>query len=265
LLAAGITLAASLSTQAAVVTFDELDPGPQGYWNGTPPAEEFATADTTFSSGGATFSNSVTNWGGGFSSWSGFVYSSLGDTTTPGFENQYSAYAGGGLGASGNFAVGYGSSTPGEEGPALTLSTLTNMAGLGAFFTNTTYAALAMRDGYYSADKFGGEDGTAPDYLMLTIHGYNGSTETGTVNFYLADFRFADSGQDYIVDAWTWVDLSDLGTVNKLTFSFQSSDIGDYGIDTPTYFAMDNLVIPEPSTALTSLAGLALLARRRRR
>ena len=264
LLAAGITLAAALSTQAAVITFEDLDPGSNGYWSGTPPEEE-GTVNTTFTSGGAAFENSATNWGGGFTSWSGFAYSNLGNTTTPGFENQYSSYTGGGFGGSGNFVMASGNSQVGAEGPTINLSSATNLAGLGAWFTNATYAALSVRDGDGFSDPFGGDDGTDPDYLRLTIHGYNGATATGTVDFYLADYR-GDSSSDYIVDQWKWVDLSALGTVDKLTFSFDSSDQSFGFINKPAYFAMDNLLsVPEPSTALASLAGLALLARRRRR
>ncbi|HEY1120386.1 MAG TPA: DUF4465 domain-containing protein [Haloferula sp.] len=264
MLAAGITLAAALSTQAAVITFDELDPGSNGYWSGTPP-EEAGTVTTTFSSGGAAFENSATNWGGGFSSWSGFAYSNLGNTTTPGFENQYSSFTGGGIGGSGNFVMASGSAVAGQEGPTINLSSATDLTGLGAWFTNATYAALSMRDGDGFSEKFGGADGSDPDYLVLTIHGYNGATSTGSVNFYLADFR-GDSSSDYIVDEWKWVDLSALGTVDKLTFSFDSNDQSFGYLNKPSYFAMDNfLSVPEPSTALASLAGLALLARRRRR
>ncbi|MEK7949924.1 DUF4465 domain-containing protein [Luteolibacter soli] len=263
LLAAGITLAATLSTQAAVITFDELNPGSQGYWSGDYPAEE-GTANTTFSSGSATFYNSATT-GPGYTYWSGFGYSNLGDTTTPGFENQYSSYAGGGIAGSGNFVVASGSSIPGEEGPTINLSSPTDLTGLGAYFTNTTYTALSVRDGDGFSLPFGGTDGTSPDYLVLSIHGYNGATATGTVNFYLADFR-GDASSDYIVDQWKWVNLSALGTVDKLTFSFDSNDQSFGFLNKPAYFAMDNLLsIPEPSTALASLAGLALLARRRRR
>lgn len=263
LLAAGITLAAALSTQAAVITFDELNPGSQGYWSGNYPAEE-GTVNTTFSSGGATFFNSATT-GPGYTYWSGFGYSNLGDTTTPGFGNQYSSYTGSGVGGSGNFVVASGNSQLGVEGPTIDLSTPTDLAGLGAYFTNTTYAALSVRDGDGFSLPFGGNDGTSPDYLILNIHGYNGATSTGTVSFYLADYR-GDSSSDYIVDQWKWVNLSALGTVDKLTFSFDSNDQSFGFINKPASFAMDNLLsIPEPSTALASLAGLALLARRRRR
>ncbi|MCW1920941.1 DUF4465 domain-containing protein [Luteolibacter arcticus] len=263
LFAAGITLAAALPTQAAVITFDELDPGSQGYWSGDYPAEE-GTVNSTFSSGTATFQNSATT-GPGYTYWSGFGYSNHGDTTTSGFGNQYSSFAGGGAGGSGNFVMASGSSAVGEEGPTITFPSPTDLTGLGAWFTNATYAALSIRDGDGFSDPFGGDDGTDPDYLRLTIHGYNGATAMGTVDFYLADYR-GDSSSDYIVDQWRWVNLSSLGTVDKLTFSFDSSDQSFGFINKPAYFAMDNLLsVPEPSTALAALAGLALLARRRRR
>jgi hypothetical protein len=264
LLAAGISLAATLSTQAAVITFDELNPGSQGYWSGDYPAEE-GTVNSTFSSGVATFQNSAST-GPGYTYWSGFGYSNLGDTTTPGFENQYSSYAGGGIGGSGNFVIASGNALAGAEGPTINLSSPTDLTGLGAYFTNVTYAALSMRDGDGFSGPFGGDEGTDPHYMELTIHGYNGATATGTVTFNLADYRFADSGQDYIVNDWRWVNLSSLGTVDRLTFSFDSNDQGFGFLNKPAYFAMDNLLsVPEPSTALASLAGLALLARRRRR
>ena len=178
--------------------------------------------------------------------------------------DHWKALAEGGAGGSSQYALGGGDSTGAVE-PTIEFGALTDLAGLGASFTNTTYSALSMRDGDGFAKKFGGADGTESDFFRLTIHGYAGGLSTGTVDFYLADFRFGDSGQDYIVDEWTFVDFSALGTVDELRFSFASSDVGAFGINTPVYFAMDDfLAVPEPSTMLVSVAGLGLLLRRRR-
>ncbi|MFP5471550.1 MAG: DUF4465 domain-containing protein, partial [Bacteroidia bacterium] len=63
----------------------------------------------------------------------------------------------------------------------------------------------------------------------------------GTVEFYLADYRFSDNSQDYIVDDWTLVDLSSLGNVSKLKFMLNSSDVGAWGMNTPAFFVLDEL------------------------
>ena len=135
----------------------------------------------------------------------------------------------------------------------------------GAYFTNSVYAYGSMIAGDQFAKKFGGPDGTDPDWFLLTITGYGAGLEpTGSVEFYLADFRFPDSQDDYVVTDWTWVDLSGLGRVHALGFDLTSSDVGDYGMNTPSYFAMDELV-PEPgSLCLLGMAALAALRRRRR-
>jgi MYXO-CTERM domain-containing protein len=64
------------------------------------------------------------------------------------------------------------------------------------------------------------------------------------------------------------VSLASLGAVQSLRFSLASSDTGEYGINTPAYFAMDNLsvtAVPEPSACLLALAGVFMVAGLRRR
>lgn len=117
-----------------------------------------------------------------------------------------------------------------------------------------------MRDGEGPAKKFGGVDGSDPDFFQLIVRGTDGQGGyTGAVEFYLADFQDDDNSLDYIVDEWTWVDLSSLGNVAGLEFSFDSSDTGDYGINTPLYFAMDDLeytAAPIPASVLLLGSGL---------
>jgi len=84
------------------------------------------------------------------------------------------------------------------------------------------------------------------DTLIIKGIDVNGDY-TGTVDFYLADYRFDNNSEDYIIDNWTWVDLSLLGDVVGLEFSIDSSDKEAFGINTPAYFAMDNLnAVPIP-------------------
>ena len=94
----------------------------------------------------------------------------------------------------------------------------------GMHITNTTYAANSMRDGDAFSKQFGGASGNDQDWFLLTIKGYTAGNETtDSVNFYLADYRFADNSQDYIIKDWQWVDLTSLGNVDSLSFSLNSS------------------------------------------
>ena len=65
------------------------------------------------------------------------------------------------------------------------------------------------------------------DYLTLTAKGFNGGKETGTVQFDLAckkGHNTANPAWDYIVTNWWKMELSDLGTVDKVVFYLDSSD-----------------------------------------
>jgi hypothetical protein len=116
------------------------------------------------------------------------------------------------------------------------------------------------------AKKFGGADGTDPDFLALSIEGLDGNAaSTGTVEFMLADFRFSDSADDYILTDWASVSLAPLGTVAALSFSLTGSDVGAFGLNTPAYFALDNLSsVPLPPALALLAPALGLLVRWRR-
>jgi hypothetical protein len=58
---------------------------------------------------------------------------------------------------------------------------------------------------------------------------------------------------DYIVRNWTRVDLSALGTVDSVTFHFESSDIGEFGINTPLYFCLDDLKMNSVPNAIIDI------------
>lgn len=239
---------------AAVATFDSVALPGSGYWNGSDGSGGINVEGTTFHN----------NYDNTYGSWSGFAISNHTDVTTPGFMNQYSAYTAGGQGGSSNYAVGY-YSTYDAVTTHVIFGSLTDLAGKGAYFTNTTWAALDMLNGGdFGSKKFGGPSGNDPDWFKLTLEGFAGANSTGTLDFYLADFRAADNSQDYIVSDWRYLDFSPLGSVNRIEFSMSSSDVGAFGMNTPSYFAMDTIAVPEPSSLLVALSGLGLLLRRKR-
>lgn len=219
------------------------------------PAETFLNGDD--GSGGFTSGNIFlpNDYNLNYSSWSGWIISNSTDVTTPGYTNQQSAIAGSGYNGSETYAVtyAYGNNNMILQGDAA------GTAIPGMYVTNNTYAYLSMLEGDAYAKKFGGLTGDDPDFFLLTIRAYSaGILSTDSVNFYLADFRSADNSQDYIVNEWSWVDLSSLGAVDSLSFALTSSDVGQFGMNTPAYFCLDNVFADDPlvSSALISAIDL---------
>src|SRR3972149_4908056 len=234
------TLVLSATVQAATVDFEDVLLPASGYYNGSDEAGGFTSR-------GVFFANSFTDWGGGITSWENWACSSTTDVTTGDYTNQFSAITGAGQGASLQYAVSFPSFTTGVADVSLPSPTTVP----GAHFTNTTYAYLTMLNGNAFAKKFGGASGDDPDWFKLTISGKNVAGDPlGSVPFYLADYRDPVNRtdnpnprtDDYIISNWEWVDLSSLGNnVAMLEFGLTSSDTGEFGMNTPGYFAMDNL------------------------
>lgn len=210
-----------------------------------------ASAPGGFASGGVFFAND--------GAFLGFAASTTTDTTTPGFTNQYSNITGSGAGGSATFGVAFAEAT-------IVLPTPSIVAG--AQLTNTTFAALSMRDGDPFAKQFGGPSGSDPDFFRLLVEGFDATgSSTGIVSLALADFTFEDDSRDFILDEWVFLDLTGLGVVKTLELGWESSDVGPFGINTPTYVAIDDFTftpIPEPGAALLLGLGLAMLGAPRR-
>ena len=202
------------AAKAATVTFEDLVLPAESYFNGSDGSGGFVSR-------GVHFSN---NYNTDFGSWDGFSYSNLTDTASEGFAAQYNAIAGSGQGGSANYAVCYiGFTSP----PIMTLAEPGFVSGL--YVTNSNYAYYSMLNGDGFAKKFGGADGSEPDWFLLTITGKDiDGNDVSSVDFYLADYRFGDDSEDYIVDTWQCVDLTPMGEVVSLEFALSSSDVGDW-------------------------------------
>lgn len=266
---------ASCSVQASVVDFEGLQTNASGYYNGNTSAgspfrdnytvlgtqDNFGSTEylQQWTSGGVAFQNEFTP---DFGSWSGWSWSNVQDATTPGFLNQYASFAGGGSGGSSTYAVGFGDAY-------FNLPTGAILQSLD--LSNTTYAALSMRDGDAFAKKFGGDTGADPDFFRVTLTGFadvNGQGNSiGATTIALADYTAPNQASDYILAGWLKVDLSALSGARSVKLSFSSSDTGPFGINTPAYVAIDNLTfslgqtgqVPEPSTALAMGMGSLIL------
>lgn len=172
-----------------------------------------------------------------YSSWSGFTISKHASDTL----SQFTCAAKGGTAGVGTpFIVGYYS----EYGGTLS----TKMSFDGEYqpqeiqICQNGYTLSSMKNGDSFAKKF-----TENDTLSLIIAGYDATDkETGSVTYYLA----VDGKMN---EAWDKVDLSTIGACVGLTFRMTSTDNGQWGMNTPAYFALDGLKISDNKTALHSV------------
>ena len=182
-----------------------------------------------------------TQYNSEYKSWDGFAYANQSNQGPVDFANLSAMNKK--QDKPGIYAVGFvncvGTERPtlmiaGDE-PGITLN--------GLLVSNTSYTYHVIQDGNAFAKKFGGADGTDADWFLLTISALaaDGSKTGKTVEVYLADYRPAGTKDDFILDDWTFVDLSSLGPVKGLSFDLSSSDVGQYGMNTPTFFAIDDL------------------------
>ncbi len=206
-------------------TFEDVQLGSNGIWAAPEGENEMP-------SGGWLFTNYT-----GYGYWGGFTASNRTDLNQTGLNAQYTAVTGCGYDGSSQYAVAY---TYGVQTDVYAadgqLHTVT-----GCYITNNLWAYQDVLQGSMGQTPFGGLSGDDPDWFKLTATGKNVSGQTvGTLDFYLADYRFEDNSQDYVLDTWEWFDLSALGPVATISFSLSSTKSNYGGMITPAYFCMDN-------------------------
>lgn len=203
------------------INFQNIDLEPESYWNGS-----VGWGSQSF--GIATFNNvyEENEWGG---YWEGFAYSNITDIETPGFENQYSAYVNEKADPKNVYSVVYVN----EKSATVTFDR--EVSPRSVLVTNSTYAYHTIMSGDDFTQPF--SDG---DWFKLTATGYNAIGQPITsVDFYLADFR---DGKSKVIDKWTPIELYQLDGSSEIVFTLSSSDNSEWGMNTPSYFCLDELI-----------------------
>jgi hypothetical protein len=209
------------------VDFEELVLDNSGYWNGSDGSGGFSSRNIFF----------VNHYNTHDGTWSGFAYTNHKDTVTSDLTNLYSSVWGSGADNSDKYGVFCYSGT--EDTLTFKLpEKITDMA-----ICNTVYAYNTIRSGNELCKKFGGETGNDQDWYKLTITVID---KDGNVlnqkDVFLADYRFDDNSRDYILKSWISIDLSEFGYIKALSFRLTSSDIGPWGMNTPGYVCIDNII-----------------------
>ena len=160
--------------------------------------------------------------------WGGFVLSGTFNAGLDSFDyaNQFTVWADKGANASSICAVGYVDTYSGGYAvPTMELSSAREVGycHLAPSAMLATYTPMAV-----SMDQF---------WFKVIVTGYLGQTEVGTVDCLLTDHGVTASG-------WTKVDLSRLGKVDRLTFTIDSNDAGEWGVNAPAYFGLDEIGFP---------------------
>ena len=207
-----LILSLSLPVRAAqtVVSFDDLLPSPNA-----------SIHDQSVSDEAVTFLNTYTpDW----DSWGGFAFSTVSNETDGNWFNQYAAAQA----LTNAYAVGY----DGGWDPAPEILFDLPAAPKSVRVNNTTYAAVAIRDGTSFNRAF-----TNGDFFVLTLTARDiEGTIVATTNHYLADFTGTNT---FIQTNWYTLDLSWMPPeVVSIIGTLTTTDIGDWGANTPMYFAL---------------------------
>ena len=88
------------------------------------------------------------------------------------------------------------------------------------------------------------------DYFELIAHGVDAEGNEATTSIKLVEFT---NGELKALNDWTFFDLSSLGEVESVYFTLNSTDTGDYGMNTSAYFCMDKFQVNDTATAIKNV------------
>ena len=245
-----LSLLTSLTTQAqTTASFDTYSLSPNSYYQ-----------DNTSADFGTSGINFQYDWQGYWAG--GTAYTNMNDTVNGTYTNLYGCIPGNAFSGN-NYAT--------AQSGALVTFTNNTTAVSGFYITNTTFAWKTIKSGNMFSRRFGDTTGTSsgtsipqgqyPDWFKVLVRGYRGGNMLiDSVEYYLADYRAAGTANDYVIKNWQFVNCISLGQVDSISFEMKSSDIGTFGINTPTYFSMDNFttVSTVGINELTNISNISL-------
>ena len=82
------------------------------------------------------------------------------------------------------------------------------------------------------------------DHFDLTAVGVDADENETSTTIRLVEFT---NGELKALNDWTFFDLSSLGEVESVYFTLNSTDVGDYGMNTAAYFCMDKFQVEDNS------------------
>ena len=169
-------------------------------------------------------------------SWEGFTVSTVSQDTA----NVFGCVANGGLGGIATpYIIGYYS-----EWVSASQGYSSNIVDFnGEYYPEYVYICQnsntmeGITNGVFNSRPF-----TPADTLTLIIQALDSTMQpTATTRYYLA----VDGTKN---QSWVQVPLTSLGKTSRLSFSMTTTEIGDFGANTPMYFALDGLTINTEST-----------------
>jgi hypothetical protein len=275
---------APVSTAATLVDFESTSESFNANGTNTGPFSDNVSSrpsgygttiiSSTFDVDGVTFNNSFDST---YQSFTGFALSrrpltefSFGSSAEYLNGNDTISQSGAGADGSATWAVAYVDTSASDE---VVIEAPTNSFIDSLSINNTATTARLIEfgnfDGTFGVQPFGSR---AQDELFTVrfVDSSPGATGLEFVEVELASYDLASNTLSVLRD-FTSIDLTALGTPTRIAIDFTSTDTGAFGINTPTYVAIDNVSltstsVPEPSSlAFIFGCGLLVSTTRRRR
>lgn len=168
-----------------------------------------------------------------FGYWGGFALTRKFDTDAANglFENQYAIYNASASEGDGALIYYYDSY---NEPCDIVLKDATMLTSVRLNLTTYTYASITDEDINSYARTFA--DG---DYLKVVFTAMSADEALDSVECYVVDYR---EGKRFVATNWDIYDLRSLGKgYDAVRVTIETTDVGEYGANTPLYIALDEL------------------------